>query len=132
MPKEIPYVYLTQICLQAISGLARLNMTDEMTMWFIRWSPIGFSEFKIGFKPLIKMGILSAILYILLKRRIKSVQDLPLCYTSIEEAIVKEMHKYYQEIMETMQHRYVDHSNLYPEFKIYKQITENFKFRVDA
>ena len=128
--KEIPYVYVTQICLQAISGLLRLNMTRDDTMWFMRWSPIGFSEFKIGFEPLIKMGILSTLLYLMLKTRLKSESDLPLAYTPEEIPIVRLMSKYYEEVTGLMTHRYVNHTNIYPEFQIYRKITENFKFKI--
>ena len=131
-PKEIPYVYLTQICMQSISGLMRLNMDGESTMWFMRWSPIGFSEFKIKFEPLIRMGIVSTLLFLMLKHRIKSEADLPLSYMTYEMPVVQLLHKYYAVIMKEMEHRYVNHSNLYPEFKIYQQVTERFKFKVKA
>ena len=129
-PKEIPYVYLTQICMQSISGLMRLKMDGESTMWFMRWSPIGFSEFKIKFEPLIRMGIVSTLLFLMLKYRIKSEADLPLEYTSYEMPIVRLLHKYYAVIMNDMTHRYVNHEGLYPEFKLYQKVTEYFKFTV--
>lgn len=129
-PKEIPYVYLTQICMQAISGLMRLNMDGESTMWFMRWSPIGFSEFKINFEPLIRMGIVSTLLFLMLKHRIKTEADLPLKYMTYEMPVVNLLHKYYAVIMKEMGHRYVNHSNLYPEFKIYQKVTERFTFKI--
>ena len=129
-PKEIPYVYLTQICMQSISGLMRLNMDGESTMWFMRWSPIGFSEFKIKFEPLIRMGVVSTLLFLMLKHRIKSEADLPLTYTDYEMPVVRLLHKYYAVIMNDMTHRYVNHAGLYPEFKIYQRVTEFFKFKV--
>ena len=128
-PKEIPYVYLTQICMQAISGLMRLDMDGESMMWFMRWSPIGFSEFKIKFEPLIRMGVVSTLLFLMLKHRIKSEADLPLTYTDYEMPIVHLLHKYYAVIMRDMEHRYVNHAGLYPEFKIYHKVTEFFKFK---
>jgi hypothetical protein len=129
-PKEIPYVYLTQICMQSISGLMRLEMDKESTMWFMRWSPIGFSEFKIKFEPLIRMGVVSTLLFLMLKYRIKSEADLPLDYTSYEMPVVRLLHKYYEVIMNEMTHRYVNHEGLYPEFKMYQKVTEYFRFKV--
>jgi hypothetical protein len=129
-PKEIPYVYLTQICMQAISGLMRLGMDGSSTMWFMRWSPIGFSEFKINFDPLIRMGVASTLLFLMLKNRIKTEADLPLAYTDYEMPVVRLLHKYYAIIMKDMTHRYVNHANLYPEFRVYQKVTEFFKFKV--
>jgi hypothetical protein len=129
-PGQIPYVYLTQICMQAISGLMRLDMDGESMMWFMRWSPIGFSEFKIKFEPLVRMGIVSTLLFLMLKNRIKTEADLPLAYTDYETPVVKLLHKYYDIIMTNMDHRYVNHSSLYPEFNIYQKVTERFKFKV--
>ena len=129
-PGEIPYVYVTQTCLQAISGLCRLNMTDKDTMWFIRWSPIGFSEFKISFQPLVKMGILSCLLFLMLKNRIKSESDLPLVYTPEELRIVKILDIAYTSVITNMTHRYVNHANLYECFKTYYKVTERFNFKV--
>jgi hypothetical protein len=129
-PKEIPYVYLTQICMQSISGLMRLGMDGESTMWFMRWSPIGFSEFKIKFEPLIRMGVVSTLLFLMLKHRIKSEADLPLTYADYEMPVVRLLHKYYSVIMTNMEHRYFNHAGLYPEFRVYQKLTEFFKFKV--
>lgn len=129
-PSEIPYVYITQICMQALSGLCRFNMDENNIMWFIRWSPKGFSEFKIKFKRLIRMGIISTVLYLVLKSRIKNLSDLPFKYIEEEMPIKALLDKAYREVIEDMEHRYVSHELLYPEFFLYRKITEEYKFEV--
>uniref|UniRef100_A0A6C0J4D3 YqaJ viral recombinase domain-containing protein n=1 Tax=viral metagenome TaxID=1070528 RepID=A0A6C0J4D3_9ZZZZ len=127
---EIPYVYIIQICMQALSGIHRFNMNETHIMWFVRWSPWGFSEFNIEFGHLVKMGIISAILYLTLKQRIITIDDLPFQYVNYEKPLVELLNKYYNIIIDSMNHRYIDHINLYPEFHMYREVTENFKFKV--
>ena len=126
---QIPYVYVTQICLQAISGLYRLDMTDDDTMWFIRWSPNGFSEFKIPFKPLVSMGIVAIMLYFKLKYRL-TLDQLPLKYDKHEQKLAQILHDRYKNVTNLMKHRYVNHSRLYPEFNIYQKCTKQHRFVV--
>jgi len=128
-PGQIPYVYITQICLQAISGIYRLDMTEDSTMWFIRWSPKGFSEFKISYGPLIRMGCIASMLFFHLKHRL-TLDQLPLVYTTEEQELVDLLHSCYMNVMENMTHRYVDHSRLYPEFDVYRRCTEHHRFVV--
>ena len=130
-PRGIPFVYIVQICMQAMSGLYRLNMTREHTMWFMRWSPIGFSEFKIAFEPLVRMGVVATVLYFQLKQRIQSLDDLPLEYTPVEWELYELLHREYINITNVMTHRYVAHETLYPEFSTYRKVTEHFHFVVD-
>lgn len=131
-PREIPWGYVVQICVQAISGLHRLGMTGEDTMWFIRWSPLGFSEFRIAFKHLVPLGILTTFLYYTVKARIKSDSDLPFGYeTDVEKELYRGMTREYDRLMGLMTHRYVDHSGLYPEFAVYRKCTDRFRFKVD-
>lgn len=129
-PGQIPFVYVSQICLQAISGLHRLDMNDDHTMWFIRWSPIGFSEFSINFGPLVKMGIVISLLYFHLKLRVTSLEQLPLTYTPEEEELSHHLHECYQYVMDVIRHRYVSHKDLYPEFQTYQQCTQRYNFVV--
>jgi hypothetical protein len=124
---QIPYVYVTQICLQAISGLYHFGMTRQSTMWFIRWSPKGFSEFKTTYDNLIRMGCLSAMLYYHLRDRL-TLESLPLTYTSEEQELVRLLHTSYMEVLNGMTHRYVEHSRLYPEFDVYRRCTEQHRF----
>lgn len=131
-PREIPWGYVVQICVQAISGLHRLDMTLDDTMWFIRWSPLGFSEFKVAFRELIPLGIVTTFLYYTVKQRIKDDSQLPFAYvTDIERGLYRQMTKEYDRLMGLMTHRYVDHSGLYPEFAVYRKCTERFRFKVD-
>jgi hypothetical protein len=126
---EIPFVYVTQICLQAISGLYRLNMSADDTMWFIRWSPVGFSEFTIKFGPLIHMGIIASMLYFRLKSRL-DLDSLPIVYTKEENELSTALYKSYQVILRMMSHRYVSHRGLYPEFHTYRKCTQFHHFVV--
>lgn len=128
-PNQIPYVYVTQICLQAISGIYRLDMTMDSTMWFMRWSPKGFSEFKINYEPLVKMGCIAIMLYFRLKYRL-TLEQLPLVYTPEEQQLANLLHIEYMNVMSLMQHRYVDHSKLYSEFDTYRKCTEYHRFIV--
>jgi hypothetical protein len=129
--QEIPYVYITQICLQALSGLHRFSMSGNDIMWFIRWTPNGFSEFKVLFEPLVRMGIVSCLLYLLLTQRITRLDELPFHYSDQELPLVNLLEKCYEEVCQAIDYRYVDHSNLYPQFKLYQQITQDFHFVVD-
>ena len=130
-PGEIPYVYITQICLQAISGLYRLNMTNRDTMWFVRWSPSGFSEFKINFGPLVKFGILSSLIYFSLKQRLLNISDLPFKYNKLEAAVMTILNKNYMSVIADMEHRYVSLDGVYPEFFTYQKYTKGFRFTVN-
>jgi hypothetical protein len=128
-PGQIPYVYITQICLQAIAGIYRLDMTEDSTMWFIRWSPKGFSEFKISYGPLVRMGCAAIMLFFRLKQRL-TLDQLPLVYTDEEQQLANLLHECYTVVCNDMVHRYVDHSRLYPEFDVYRRCTEYHRFRV--
>ena len=129
-PEEIPFGYIIQICLQAISGYYRCAMHGGSTMWFMRWSPKGFSEFKVAFRDLIDLGIVATGLYFSLYERIKKSEDLPVKYNAIENALHSQMVQCYKHVMANMSHRYVAHELLYPEFQVYRRCTEFYKFKV--
>jgi hypothetical protein len=129
-PKEIPFGYIIQICLQAISGYYRCEMRPEQTMWFMRWSPKGFSEFRVRFKDLIGLGVVATGLYFSLYERIKTDADLPVKYTARENALHSKMLEQYAHVLSQMTHRYVNHELLYPEFAVYRKCTELYKFKV--
>jgi len=131
-PREIPMGYIIQICLQAISGYWRLDMNGEHTMWFMRFSPKGFSQFEIKFKDLISVGILSTALYFSLHKRILLESDLPLVYTKGESIIANALSKEYKKLVDKMTHKYVSLENLYPEFYVYRKCTERHKFEVTS
>ena len=126
---EIPFGYIIQICLQAISGYYRLKMNGEHIMWFMRWSPKGFSEFQIAFKDLIGLGVLSSLLYFSLYTRL-NLENLNLTYTPAEMCLHQKMVKEYKKITTAMKHRYVSHQDLYPEFDIYHKCTKLYTFKV--
>jgi hypothetical protein len=126
--EEIPFGYIIQICLQAISGYHRLKMHGDHIMWFIRWSPKGFSEFQIPFKDLIQLGVLSSLLYFSLYARLKAQSELH--YTAAEMAIHHKLVQEYKKVTTAMKHRYVSHSDLYPEFAMYQKCTKLYTFKV--
>lgn len=129
---DIPFVYIMQIGLQAIAGVTAYNMTDDHTMWFVRWSPHGFSKFTINFGPLIRLGISGALLYLSLVQRTNSLDDILnlFPYTEKNELIYYKMLCIaYDEIMQNMKHEYVTITD-YPEFDVYRQCTEYFRFKV--
>jgi hypothetical protein len=127
---EIPFGYIIQICLQAISGYYRCDMNGDHTMWFIRWSPKGFSEFKIPFQDLVPLGITATALYFCLYDRIHTPADLPVKYTTRENILHGRMVHHYNAVMTKMVHRYVSHEELYPEFSTYRKCTQFYKFKV--
>ena len=129
---EIPFGYIIQICLQAISGYYRLKMNGDHIMWFIRWSPKGFSEFQIAFKDLIGLGVLSSLLYFSLYSRLNlDLENLDVEYTSNELYLHKKMVKEYKKVTTLMRHRYISHQDLYPEFDIYHKCTKRYTFKVE-
>ena len=91
--KDIPYVYIIQQALQAISGIIKYKMKSTDIMWFIRWSPEGFSTFKFGFLPLVKLGVLAANLYFSLYARLHTDEDIDLMYPyePLEQIISEEI-----------------------------------------
>ena len=126
--EEIPFGYIIQICLQAISGYQRLNMNGDHIMWFIRWSPKGFSEFQIPFKDLIQLGVLSTLLYFSLYARLKAKSEVH--YTPEEMAIHHKLVQEYKKVTTAMKHRYVSLTDLYPEFDMYQKCTKLYTFKV--
>lgn len=134
-PRDIPYVYVSQLCLQAIAGLWRLEMTEEDTMWFVRWSPRGFSEFKIRFKELIQMGIVSCILYCKLVDRMCRAQADEIInmkrfsYAQDEIPLVMLLQEAYKNVMRNMEHRYVEHHDLYEHFYDYMEKMSDCSFK---
>jgi hypothetical protein len=136
-PGQIPFVYIVQICIQAISGLHRLGMSDRDTMWFIRWSPEGFSEFRVEFSHLIRVGLVAIMLYFRLKTRlvetskeidIDNIEPFP--YNTEESELADVLYHQYMALMGLMTHRYVAHGQLYPEFRLYRRCTEYHRFKV--
>lgn len=129
--KEIPFVYIVQQCLQAISGIIKYRMTVRHFMWFIRWSPVGFSIFKFKFLELVRMGVLVANLYFSMMERLESYDGIPpdsaFEYTPIEKIIYEMMLESYQELLDCVEYKYVSIDD-YPEFTEYLNNTKGEKF----
>lgn len=129
--EQIPYVYIVQMTLQAISGVYAYKMTTDHVMWFIRWSPHGFSIYKFQFRYLIRLGVLVSNLYFSLIQRTKTVEDIEKIYplAGDEREIEILMNNAYKELIQKSEHRYVKIED-YPEFDTYAEVTQYFKFIV--
>ena len=140
-PEDIPFVYIVQMCMQALSGVARFGMNGDKTMWFIRWSPHGMSIFTLPFKYLIRLGIVSALQYFSLIQRVKSTDQLEGMFeysklinpnangTEVEKQLSIMIAENYSVLMNHITHRYVEIDS-YPEFDTYYKATQYFKFKV--
>lgn len=130
--EDIPFVYLIQMSLQVISCLHRFtDMNDESIVWFIRWTPNGFSEFRSAFKHLVPVGIIASIMYFRLKTRL-TLENLPMTYDKDDKFLHTLLIKYFHQAINSFIYDYVPHETLYPEFKIYRQVTEYFRFTIDT
>ena len=130
-PQEIPFVYMTQMTLQAISGVQLLKMGPRHTMWFIRWSPNGLSIFTFPFRLLIRMGVLISNLYFSLVQRVLSEDCLEDLYPlqGGERHIEQLMFSAYNDLMDAATYKYVAIED-YPEFETYREVTQHFLFKV--
>ena len=130
-PEQVPFVYIVQMTLQAISGAYAYKMTPKHTMWFIRWSPHGVSIFEFSFKNLIRMGVLVCNLYFSLIQRTHTVEDVDRLYplSGAEAEVESQMNQAYFTLMREAKHRYVNIDD-YPEFDIYNLVTQHYKFMV--
>ena len=128
---SIPYVYMTQMSLQAVAGIQYFKMKSTDTMWFIRWSPHGFSTFKFSFKHLVRMGVLSSILYFSMCQRTKTIDDVEKLYplTYHEKIIDQMLYQSYIDVCSNAQHTYTP-IDCYNEFDLYREITRNFLFKI--
>lgn len=130
-PGQIPFVYVTQMGLQAISGVHTLKMDGNSTMWFMRWSPIGYSLFTFPFKKLIRFGTLVSALYFSLVQRTHTVEDIDRLYplTAQEQQVETMMNKAYNDLLESATYKFIEIDD-YPEFALYQNITQHFRFIV--
>jgi hypothetical protein len=120
------------MCLQAISGVSFLKMKSTSTMWFIRWSPNGVSIFKLPFKELIRLGIVTSVLYFYFVQNINSEDDIDKVMYPLEgkpEKVNCMIGNAYIKLMSTVKHRYVKIDE-YDEFKLYQDCTRYFKFKI--
>ena len=129
--KEIPFVYIVQQCLQAISGIIKYGMTTKHFMWFIRWSPVGVSIFKFKFLELVRMGVLVANLYFSMLERLQSYDTEPpksaFEYNDTEKIIYIIMLEEYQKLLDCAEYKYVE-INDYPEFTKYFNESKEARF----
>lgn len=128
-PEEIPYVYVIQQALQAISGVTFYRMKKTDTMWFIRWSPLNMSVFTFKFGDLIELGTCYSNLYFSLYNRTHTAEDVEKLYPlSADEAIVeKQIEDAYLKLMKNCTYKKVSF-DCYPEFMDYYNSTKNNKF----
>ena len=131
-PDKIPYVYIVQQALQAISGVLFYNMKSSNIMWFIRWSPMGFSIFKFKFIDLVKLGVVVANLYFSFYQKLHSFEDIENLYPlKGKEALVEKIiENKYVELLKKCEHKYVELHD-YPEFMEYYNKTKNEYFVVN-
>ena len=132
IPNEIPFVYIIQMTMQAISGVNYFKMNSSHTMWFIRWSPRGVSIFKLPFKYLIRLGTVAALFYFSLIQRITKTAQIPGMFNKLtkqEQRLSSLVNEMYKSLMNKTTHKYVKIDD-YPEFDIYQKCTEHFKFKV--
>jgi|688.fasta_scaffold08485_11 hypothetical protein len=129
---KIPYVYIVQQALQAISGVLFYNMKSNHIMWFIRWSPTGMSIFKFKFIDLVKLGVLVANLYFSFYNKIKTEEDIQRLYplANNEAKLETMIEKQYLNVINNAQFKYVKIED-YPEFNEYYKSTRNNVFYVN-
>lgn len=127
--KSIPFVYIIQQALQAISGIIKYKMNSKSFMWFIRWSPIGLSIFKFKFINLIRIGALAANLYFSLKNRFTTIEVMTenFAYIDKEQKIRDMLYIEYEALMKDYEYKYIDIPD-YPEFKEYYEKTKDDVF----
>lgn len=128
---QVPFVYVVQMGLQALSGRLFYNMNDNHQMWFIRWSPDGFSLFQFEFLDLTRLGIVASLLYMCLKKRTKTEIDVSNVFplTERESALYNELLKIYRQLRANSVHHHQEIDD-YPEFNLYREITSESKFVV--
>ena len=129
---KIPYVYIVQQALQAISGVFKYDMKSNYKMWFIRWSPVGFSIFKFKFIDLVKLGVLVSNLYFSFYEKLKSNEDILKLYPLYgkELDLEKMIEKQYLYLLENNEYKYVEITD-YPEFNKYYKETKNETFIIN-
>ena len=129
----VSWTYILQLGLQALAGVKRFTFVeDEPTMWFIRWTPNGWSEFTFPFKLLQRMGAISALLYAMVYHRNMKPGRAPMPeYTEHEQPLYTALCTAYQDVIDSVEYRYVSHPNAYPEFQAYRTETLGKSFPPD-
>lgn len=124
-PEDVPYYYLVQMSLQALSGWVQYGMNTDCRMWITRWSPHMFVTHQFKYYHLFRHGIYNAIYYYHMfnKEGKSSLSD------SDEQWLLQGCKRHYVELVtncvETETH---DISTWYPEFDLYMATTRHFKW----
>tara|TARA_Y100000389_G_C17424120_1_gene498505 strand:- start:543 stop:1676 length:1134 start_codon:yes stop_codon:yes gene_type:complete len=132
--EDIPYVYLIQMCLQALSGVIELNMNFNDTMYFERWSPKGFSVFKLPFYNIFKIGTLANELYFSILHRSKKENFVAYPLTSNEELVSQKIQDEITVLFSKIIHNYhsIETVHLYYNiFQNYYQETQHKEFNMN-
>lgn len=148
-PDRIPFVYITQMTLQAISGMYRLVQGSQHWMWFIRWSPDNYALYRFSYYHLVRLGV-----WLILWRYVLGwkMRDLECKYEDLSEdervALTDEIERrlrlqspvevlcerqavaLYRELLKSAHLDYVELED-YPEFDVYREVTRHFEFKVD-
>ena len=131
--EDIPYVYLIQMCLQALSGVIELNMTFKDVMYFERWSPKGFSVFQLPFYNIFKIGTLANELYFSILHRSKQENFIAYPLTAEEEVVSQKMQDEITYLFSKIIHKYHSIEEVHPYYKIfqkYYQETQHKEFNM--
>ena len=120
--EDIPFVYLIQMTLQAVSGIIELDMNMSDKMYFERWSPKGFSVFVLPFSQLFKVGLLCSTLYFKILSRSKEQDFKAYPLLNDEQIIQQEMEKQINILNSMITHEYHDITEKHP----YQDIFNNY------
>lgn len=132
--EDIPYVYLIQMCLQALSGVIELNMTFKDVMYFERWSPKGFSVFELPFYNIFKIGTLANELYFSILQRSNQEDFMAYPLTYDEEIVSQKMQDEIIELFSKIKHNYHSIEEVHPYYEIfqkYYQETQHKEFNLN-
>jgi hypothetical protein len=134
---QIPLVYLIQLGLQALAAQYYYpTLKDDGQMWFIRWSPAGYSQFSCRLATLIAVGVRATQLYLLLLERLSAqpaVLKDALSYTETERPVLAALEAALEVVSQELDahYSYYEHAGMYPEFWFYQQFTKMHTFAVE-
>lgn len=132
--EDIPYVYLIQMCLQALSGVIELNMTFNDIMYFERWSPKGFSVFKLPFYNIFKIGTLANELYFSILNRSNEEDFIAYPLNEKEQIVSEKMQHEIDRLFLKISHTYHSIEQVHPYYEIfqnYYQETQHKEFNMN-
>lgn len=132
--EDIPYVYLIQMCLQALSGVIELDMTFNDIMYFERWSPKGFSVFKLPFYNIFKIGTLANELYFSILNRSNEKDFVAYPLNEKEQIVSEKMQHEIDKLFSKIRHNYHSIEQVHPYYEIfqnYYQETQHKEFNMN-